>query len=358
MISATPTVSVIIPAYNCDRYIVQAVESVLQQEDCLIEIVIIDDGSTDNTEAVLKPYDDRIRYVKQANQGVAAARNHGIAIAKGDYIAFLDADDYFLPGKLSLQAEMLKKRPDWGIIHSGWQRVDHLGNKLLDVCPWEQISELDLANWLRWKPVLPSAMMFRREWLEYVGGFDARFPPAEDTHLVLKLALKGCKTAWLKQITVCYRQHESSAMYKGLPQARSLVAVTDDFFSQPNLPPKVRLMEHSVRHGTMVWIAWYLHYTGHQKEMNQYLQQAWNYRPNSGIETLITWIESFADFARNWGVEFNASSLTNSPEWQELSKSLLQTQTINSKSDNTLIQNIQSDNTLIQNIQTYSRSDD
>ena len=81
MISATPTVSVIIPAYNCDLYIVQAVESVLQQEDCSVEIVIIDDGSTDNTEAVLKPYDNRVRYVKQKNQGVAAARNHGIAIA-------------------------------------------------------------------------------------------------------------------------------------------------------------------------------------------------------------------------------------------------------------------------------------
>jgi len=333
MISATPTVSVIIPAYNCDRYIVQAVESVLSQEDCLVEIIIIDDGSTDKTEEVLKPYEDRLRYVKQKNQGVAAARNHGIAIAKGDYIAFLDADDYFLPRKLSLQAQMLEQRGELGIIHSGWQRVDHLGNKLLDVCPWKHIPELDLANWLRWKPVLPSAMMFRREWLQYVGGFDPRFPPAEDTNLVLKLALKGCKTAWLKQITVCYRQHESSAMHKGLPQARSLVAVTNDFFEQPNLPSEVRLMEHSVRHGTLVWIAWYLHYTGHQAEMNQYLQQAWNYRSNSGIETLVTWIESFADFARSWGVEFNVSSLTSSPEWQELTKSLLQNQTTNLKSD-------------------------
>jgi len=332
MISATPEVSVIIPAYNCEEYIVQAVESVLQQEDCLKEIVIIDDGSTDGTEAVLRPYDDRIRYVKQENKGVAAARNHGIAIAKADFIAFLDADDYFLPSKLYLQAEMLTKRPDIGIIHSGWQRVDHQGNKLLDVRPWEQVPELNLAGWLRWKPVLPSAMMFRREWLQYVGGFDARFPPAEDTNLVLKLTLKGCKTAWLKQITVCYRQHESSAMHKGLPQARSLVAVTNDFFSQPNLPSEVRLMEYSVRHGTLVWIAWYLYYTGHQAEMIQYLQQAWNYRPSSGIETIITWIESFGDFARNWGVEFNASSLTSSSAWYELTKSLLQTQTTNPKS--------------------------
>lgn len=318
MIGAEPTVSVVIPAYNCDRYIVQAVESVLQQEDCTYEIVIIDDGSTDSTEEVLEPYRDRLRYVKQENQGVAAARNHGIAIAKADFIAFLDADDYFLPDKLVRQAEILLKCPDLGIVHSGWQRVDSEGNKLLDVHPWEQIPELNLETWLRWKPVLPSAMMFRREWLQYVGGFDSRFPPAEDTNLVLKLSLKGCKTAWLKEITVCYRQHESSAMHKGLPQARSLMAVTDDFFAQPNLPPEVRLMEQSVRHGTLVWIAWYLHHTRHQTETIKYLQQAWNYRSNSGGETLVTWIESFKEFARNWGVEFNANSLTSSPEWQQL----------------------------------------
>lgn len=321
--NAEPTVSVIIPAYQSDRYIVQAVESVLQQESCRYEVIVIDDGSTDSTEQVLEPYRDHLRYLKQENQGVAVARNHGIEVARGDFVAFLDADDYFLPKKLARQAEILLKRPNLGIVHSGWQRVDHQGKKLLDICPWKQIPELDLENWLRWKPVLPSAMMFRREWLQYVGGFDARFPPAEDTNLVLKLALKGCKTAWLREITVCYRQHESSAMHKGLPQARSLLAVTDDFFNQ-SVPPQIRLMEQSVRHGTLVWIAWYLHHTGHPTEMKEYLQQAWDYRSNSGIETLVTWVESFAEFARNWGVEFNVNSLTSSPEWQELVQWILQ----------------------------------
>ena len=316
--SAEPTVSVIIPAYNCDRYIVQAVESVLEQQGCSFEVIIIDDGSTDSTQEVLEPYGDRLKYIRQENQGVAAARNHGIEVARANFVAFLDADDYFLPGKLVRQAEILLKRPDLGMIHSGWQRVDHLGNKLLDVRPWEQVPELDLENWLRWKPVLPSAMMFRREWLQYVGGFDMRFPPAEDTNLVLKLALKGCKTAWLREITVCYRQHPASAMHKGLPQARSLLAVTNDFFNQPNLPPKIRLIEQSVRHGTLVWIAWYLQNTGHLVEMREYLQQAWDYRPSSGMEILVVWIESFAEFAGNWGVEFNANNLTSSGQWQEL----------------------------------------
>jgi GT2 family glycosyltransferase len=313
-----PTIDVIIPTYNCDRYIVQAVESVLQQEDCSYEIIVIDDGSTDATREVLEPYLNRVRYILQTNQGVAAARNHGIACARADLIAFLDADDYFLPGKLARQAAIFAKRADIGIVHSGWQRVDVAGNKLLDVCPWEDVAELDLENWLRWKPVLPSAMMFRREWLQYVGGFDARFPPAEDTNLVLKLALKGCKTAWLRQITVCYRQHDLSAMHKGLPQARSLWAVTNDFFAQPDLPEQVRLMEHSVRYGTLVWIAWYLHYTGHQVESVEHLKQAWEYRPLSTIETVINWTESFAQFARNWGVKFNIHQLTNSDEWQQL----------------------------------------
>lgn len=313
-----PTVGVIIPTYNCDRYIAQAVESVLQQQDCSYEIIVIDDGSTDSTKEVLESYSDRIRYILQPNQGVAAARNHGIAVARADLIAFLDADDYFLPRKLALQAAIFAKRPDLGIVHSGWQRVDSQGKKILDVCPWEQVPELDLENWLRWKPVLPSAMMFRREWLQYVGGFDPRFPPAEDTNLVLKLALKGCKTAWLKQITVCYRQHEQSAMHKGLPQARSLTTVTDDFFAQPNLPETVRLMENSVRYGTLVWIAWYLHHTGHRAETIEYLKRAWNYRSASAVKTIINWIESFAEFSRNWGVKFDVNELTNSDEWQQL----------------------------------------
>jgi len=311
-------ISVIIPTYNCDRYIVEAIESVLMQEDCHYEILVIDDGSTDNTQKVLEPLQEKIRYLKQENQGVAAARNNGIAQAKGNLVAFLDADDYFFPGKLAKQAAIFAQKPEIGIVHSGWQRVDSEGNKLIDIHPWEKVPELDLENWLRWKPVLPSAMMFRREWLEYAGGFDPRFPPAEDTDLILRMALKGCKTAWLKEITVYYRQHEQSAMYKGLPQARSLDAVMNNFFAQPNLPAIVRLIEYKVRYGTLVWIAWYLHYTKHPVEMAEFLQKSWQYRPYSPTETTVRWVEYFAEYAESWGLEFDSYELTSSPEWQQL----------------------------------------
>ncbi|NJO53255.1 MAG: glycosyltransferase family 2 protein [Leptolyngbyaceae cyanobacterium RM2_2_4] len=90
-----PLVSVVIPTYNCDRYIVQAIESVLSQTYSNSETIVVDDGSIDQTQRVLEPYFDRIRYVYQQNQGVSGARNRGIQEASGELVAFLDADDFF-----------------------------------------------------------------------------------------------------------------------------------------------------------------------------------------------------------------------------------------------------------------------
>jgi glycosyltransferase involved in cell wall biosynthesis len=314
----TPRISVIIPTYNCQDYILQAIKSVLTQTDCDFELLVIDDGSTDQTKTVLQPYQNHLRYIYQSNQGVAAARNHGISQARGELIAFLDADDYFLPHKLAAQVARFDAEPDLGIVHSGWLRVTPNGEPLKQIKPWEYVPELNLENWLKWKPVLPSAMMFRRHWLQVVGGFDARFPPAEDTDLALRLALKGCRAGWLRQITVGYRQHPDSAMSQGLPQARSLSAVIDNFFAQPDLPVKIRLLEKKVRHDTLMWIAWYLYYTGHGEKMVQYLKQAWQYKSYPSVETIINWSESFAQFSQQWEEKTNNNSATMLPPWQNL----------------------------------------
>ena len=204
------------------------------------------------------------------------------------------------------------------MIHSGWQRVDEAGNLLMVVEPWHEVPQLTLESWLRWKPVLPSAMLFQREWLEKSGGFDPRFPPAEDTELVLRLAVMGCETAWLPQVTVNYRQHEASAMHKGLPQARSLSSVIDHFFNQPHLPEQIRWQEQQIRYNTSVWIAWYLHHTGHFSEMANYLRQSWQYSPYSAVEAIVHWAESFTAFSRSWGKEFDAETLASSTDWQAL----------------------------------------
>ncbi|HLO50073.1 MAG TPA: glycosyltransferase [Kamptonema sp.] len=313
-----PRVSVVIPSYNCASYIAEAINSVFNQTYSDWEVIVVDDGSKDDTRAVVKCYGDRIRYIYQKNQGVSIARNHGIQLARGEFVAFLDADDFFLPDKLAAQIAMFAAQPSLGIVHSGWRKVNSKGEFLQDVKPWQNVPKLDLEMWLRWKPVLPSAMMFRREWLERAGGFDPRFPPAEDTDLALRLALMGCETEWLRQVTVCYRQHEQSAMYKGLPQARSLSAVIENFFARPELPPKIRLLEKQIKYSTFVWISWYLHQTGHHIEMVEFLQRSWNYTPYLPVETIINWVESFAEFSEDVGDELDADLLGKSAEWQHL----------------------------------------
>lgn len=313
-----PQVSVIIPTYNCEQYLAEAINSVLAQTYQNFEIIVVDDGSTDQTAKLLQSYGNRIRAIHQQNQGVALARNHGIQQAQGEWIAFLDADDIFLPNKLAAQIALADEFPDLGIIHSGWHRVDAQGNWLLTVEPWRQVPELTLESWLRWKPVLPSAMLFRHCWLKQAEGFDPRFPPAEDTDLVLRLALMGCRAKWLPQVTVNYRQHGSSAMHKGLPQAKSLVAVIDHLFIQPNLPEQIRWLENQVRYSTLVWIAWYLYHTGHLSEMVKHLQKALPYSPYTPVETLVHWGDSFTAYAANWGEQFDAEAFVQSTAWQTL----------------------------------------
>lgn len=325
--SPDPQVSVIIPSYNCAAYLPEAIESVLAQTCSRFELVVIDDGSTDQTAELLQAYcgaHPQITAISQPNQGVAVARNQGIQRAKGEWIAFLDADDILLPDKLAAQLAVAAAHPNAGIIHSGWQRVDSQGQFQLDVEPWHWVPELNLEGWLRWKPILPSAMLFQRQWLIQAGGFDRRFPPAEDTDLVLRLALMGCEARWLPQVTVKYRQHDSSAMHKGLPQAKSLSAVIDQFFAQPQLPESIRWLEKQTRYNTLVWIAWYLHHTQHPAEMVAYLKQATAYSPYSPLEMVVHWADSFTGFAQSWGHEFDADALARSPEWQEISVWLLQ----------------------------------
>jgi glycosyltransferase involved in cell wall biosynthesis len=318
-----PEVSVIIPTYNCDRYLPEAIASVQQQTFQDWEVIVIDDGSTDETQQAIAPYANSIRYLYQDNQGVAAARNHGIQQAAGEWIAFLDADDFFFPEKLEAQVAVTRAHPGVGMVHSGWRRVNAQGNCLMEVKPWETIPDLTLESWLRWKPVLPSAMLFHREWLVQAGGFDARFPPAEDTELVLRLARMGCPATWLRRVTVGYRQHDQSAMHKGLPQARSLAAVMDAFFRQTDdLPPAIRRQESQIRYHTLVWIAWYLYNSGHSQEMVAYLQQAIPLSPYRGVDMVMHWGDSFEAFARSWGSAIDGTVLVALPEWQALMRSL------------------------------------
>ena len=326
-----PTISVVIPTYNCQQYIAEAIESAIAQEAS--ELIIVDDGSTDDTQAVVNSFSQltsgpKVHYVYQQNQGVCAARNHGIRLAQGELIAFLDADDWYLPNKLAQQASVFATDPDIGLVQSGWQRVTDSGALIAAVTPWEIAPELTLTTWLRHKPVLPSALMIRKTWLARVGGFDVKFQAAEDVDLVTRLAAKGCRGAWLKEVAVSYRQRSDSAMGDGLVQARDLAMFLDKFFRQPDLPAAAQLQEKSVRYHTLVWAAWYLQHTGYLPEMAEYLRRAWGYSPYLPIEAIAHWTESFTSFSLEAGSPIDMSTLISSSDWQALVRWLLTQKTL------------------------------
>jgi glycosyltransferase involved in cell wall biosynthesis len=184
-------VSAIIPTYNRRELVVRAIDSVLSQTRSVDEIVVVDDGSTDGTEAHLRQrYGDRIRYVWQANAGVSAARNHGMSIAKGKYFALLDSDDEWLPEKTARQVEWMDTHPDFGMVICDVQRVDG-EHRPIDVFRRRDTIREDgwVLRWIIHNPALaPASALLRREVIDDVGGFDTGLRTAEDIDFHLRVA--------------------------------------------------------------------------------------------------------------------------------------------------------------------------
>jgi glycosyltransferase involved in cell wall biosynthesis len=314
----TPLVSVIIPVYNGSRYIVQAVESALRQTFTNLEIIIVDDGSTDRTQQVLQPYFDRIRYIYQENQGVAAARNIACQLAQGEFLAFLDADDYFLPSKLEKQLACFDHDPALDMVQTGWLMVDETGKDISEMKPWQQAPKLDLESFIIFKCVRPSAMMLRRKWWEKLGGFNDNFPLAEDLDFALRLALKGCKAVWLEEILTCYRQHNSNIMSSGLPLMKNTEILMKEFFNRPDLPESIRQLKNQEHYLSFKWLAWRMYRDGHLAEMAQCLEKSLQYTPFSPTKTVLNWVETFRIASEEYGENFDAYSLSKLVEWQEI----------------------------------------
>ena len=340
--TAKPLISVVIPVYNGSKYIQLAIDSVLEQTYSNYEIIVVDDGSTDDTRQKLQLYQDRVRYVYQNNRGSAAARNVGISLSKGELIAFLDADDFWaMPEKLAKQVAYFNNNPSLGCINTGWKIVDSAGKHLKTVQPWYKAPKLDLETWLKKKCVRTSAMVFRREWLERVGGFDEQLRQSQDVDLILRLSLAGCQTVWLKEATVCYRQHKENTTKNSLKQAKYVQAVLDKFFARDDLPESISIQESQIRYHTLVWVAWYQYRADNLDEMAKFLQKSLDFSPYLRVENISHWLNSFTRFSQDRGEKINIDSLTNSPQWQQLIflavgiKSIKSIKSISS-SDNTL----------------------
>lgn len=185
-----PAVSVVIPAYNAAWCVRKAIESVLAQDYRDFELIVVDDGSTDDTSAVLADYGDRIRVVRKANEGLSSARNAGIAAALGEYVAFLDADDWWLPGKLSRQVAFMQAHPELGFTSTAARVEDPQGRFVnLWACARWQGPFLDHLFGANAEVAgSGSAVIAKRALFEQVGGFDESLRSLEDIDMWLRLA--------------------------------------------------------------------------------------------------------------------------------------------------------------------------
>lgn len=332
--SQPPQVTIIIPTYNCSQYLPQAIDSVLNQTYNAYEIIVIDDGSFDNTSKIIEPYLPKIRYVYQENQGVSEARNRGLYLARGELIAFLDADDIFLPTKLEKQVAIFETHPEIGIVNSGFQIIKDNGDMVMNVERWHEIPELTPEIWVLHKPVLPSAMMFRKEWFDRVGGFDRRYFSCEDVEITLRMIIAGCRSLWLPEVTVGYRRHQQSATWaNSLRQAKNAEEMQNDFFARKDLPESIRSLEKQSHFYNLTWLAWLCYQSGNFTEMAEYLEKSRNYTPYGWVETIAIWIYTFENCAKTYACDFDAIVLSNLQEWQQIVAKLQTSRLFNSYYD-------------------------
>ena len=200
-------VSIIIPAYNAEKYIAETLESVLAQSCQDVECIVIDDGSTDHTGEIVRGFGERVRYIRQENAERSAARNRGIAHASGDYLGFLDADDILMPEKLTEQVAFLDAHPGYDVVYS---RVSYFrdNGKRRHYTVRRVTPSGDIVPFLIWSNFIPiNAPLIRRGAVERVGGFDVSLCRFEDWDFLLRLALSGSRFGFVNSIHALCRMH-------------------------------------------------------------------------------------------------------------------------------------------------------
>ena len=208
--STGPRVSVVIPAYNAAATLPETLDSVFRQSFTEFEVIVVDDGSTDATSDVLATYGDRVRVLRKANEGKpAATRNLGVRAARGEYVAFLDADDCWTESKLELQVALLDRRPEVGLVYTGDVTIDERGRRLrVNPCPVGARGRIHGLLTVH-NVMVGSSVVARRRAIEEAGGFDEDLTSIENWDLWIRIA-RGWAVDCVDEPLTLYRMHSGN----------------------------------------------------------------------------------------------------------------------------------------------------
>jgi Glycosyl transferase family 2 len=242
---SAPSFSVVVATYNSATSVPEAVESALGQTLPPLEVIVCDDGSTDDTAAVLEPYRDRITYLRREHRGVASARNAALEIARAEFFAVLDADDIYLPQRLEALADLSRANPGLDLLCTDIEfEVDgRIFGRFTDGCPFE-IGDQRAAVLERCFCAVPAV---RRTTLLGVGGYDESLRTAEDWDCVIRLIHAGAAAGLVEEPLYRYRLHADSLTADRVVRLRERVAFLERYASDEQLrPPEREALERSL----------------------------------------------------------------------------------------------------------------
>ena len=323
---STPSISVVIPMHDASPWLSVLLAALVKEWDSNFELIAIDDGSSDGSGQLLQRLcehwpRERWRLLSGGGKGVSAARNLGIKASRAPLIAFLDADDRPLPGRLCLPIQALSKNPELSHVHGGWWRCDARGQKKHAVHPWTEGAGFSWHQCLVHKAVLPSAWTVRRQALLAVGGFDEGLRHSEDVDLLVRLATAGFKGCWIPQELVRYRIHSGNASAKLKPQLMGLLEVVDHHLN--NIPGVNPAWAREIRYGTTIWTVWQAWQMHQQHFALQLLGLALRDCPYPLVRRPVHLIEAFQRSNDRIGEYFHRTQFLSSEFWGQAESMLL-----------------------------------
>jgi glycosyltransferase involved in cell wall biosynthesis len=243
-----PLVSVIIPTHNRPYLLTQTLQSVLDQSYPHWEAIVVDNGSTNTVDRIVKDFNDpKIKYFYQEEGNRSKARNFGVSQAQGEYIAFLDDDDRYMPDKLLEQVKFLNNHDDIGLVTCGVIMINEKGEKIANWPLWEDHETLTLEKVLPGSGIMPSSIMMRKIWYEHVGGFDPNLHLAEDFDFLIHLLYEGCKMDFVKYFLLEYRIHPGDSKKHPVEYGLNYEFLLNRIFSKPGISEELKKNEPWIR---------------------------------------------------------------------------------------------------------------